>query len=89
MASGKSLDGYVRKSDVLRTVGAEYLTEGRSLPDDLREVLGGLSSGDVQNLTLSAVLAGLAAKGDAGSRSKLQALADKAKELGLDDLKLS
>ena len=89
MASGKSLDGYVKKSDVLKTVGAEYLTDGRSLPDDLRDVLSGLSSGDVQNLTLSAVLAGLAAKGDAGSRKKLQALAAKAKELGLDDLTLS
>lgn len=89
MASGKSLDGYVRKSEVVQNVGGEYLQGDRSLPEDLRDVLSGLSSGDVQNLTVSAVLGGLMKNADGAGKKKLEALAKKAKELGLDDLKFS
>jgi uncharacterized membrane protein YqiK len=89
MASGKSLDGYVSKSETLQQVADEYLSGERSLPADLRRVLEGLSSGDVQNLTVSAVLAGLMSRADEAGRGRLQALIDKAHELGVDDLKLS
>jgi uncharacterized membrane protein YqiK len=89
MASGKSLDGYVSKSETLQQVADEYLSGERSLPADLRRVLEGLSSGDVQNLTVSAVLAGLMSRTDEAGRGRLQALIDKAHELGVDDLKLS
>jgi hypothetical protein len=70
-------------------VGNEYLTGDRSLPEDLRDVLGGLSSGDVQNLTVSALLGGLMGRADGAGKKKLEALAKKAKDLGIDDLKLS
>jgi hypothetical protein len=61
-------------------VGKEYLEGGRSLPDDLRQTLSGLSSADLANLGLSGVLAKMLAGKDP---AKVQELLAQAKQLGL------
>ena len=64
----------------MQTVGKEYLHDGRSLPDDLKEILSGISSGDLANLGIAGALAKVTAGKDPAVVSKLMG---KAKELGL------
>jgi len=80
VSMGKSIDATVDHSDVLQTVGKEYLLEGRSLPDDLKEVLSGISSGDLANLGIAGALAKVTAGKDP---AKVEKLMGKARELGL------
>lgn len=85
---GKSLDGTVDNSDVLKQVLQPYLDGQQSLPDDIKSILQrpAVSSQTVQNLSLSAVLAKLASGKDSEVRSKLDQLVATAKELGIDKL---
>ncbi len=80
VSMGKRIDATVDHSDVLQTVGKEYLTDGRSLPEDLKEILSGVSSSDLANLGIAGALAKVAAGKDP---TKGQKLIDQAKELGL------
>jgi uncharacterized membrane protein YqiK len=80
VTTGKRIDATVGHSEVLQTVGKEYLEGGRSLPDDLRQTLSGLSSADLANLGLSGVLAKMLAGKDP---AKVQELLAQAKQLGL------
>lgn len=77
---GKRIDATVDHSDVLQTVAKEYLQDGRSLPDDLKEVLSGISSGDLANLGIAGALAKVTAGKDP---AKVEKLMGKARELGL------
>jgi len=80
VSMGKSIDATVEHSDVLQTVGKEYLLEGRSLPDDLKEILSGISSSDLANLGIAGALAKVTAGKDP---AKVEKLMGKARELGL------
>jgi uncharacterized membrane protein YqiK len=80
VSMGKRIDATVDHSDVLQTVGKEYLTDGRSLPDDLKEILSGISSSDLANLGIAGALAKVTAGKDP---AKVEKLMGKARELGL------
>lgn len=80
VSMGKRIDATVDHSDVLQTLGKEYLQDGRSLPDDLREVLSGISSSDLANLGIAGALAKVTAGKDP---AKVEKLMNRAKELGL------
>ena len=80
VSMGKRIDATVDHSDVLQTVGKEYLHDGRSLPDDLKEILSGISSGDLANLGIAGALAKVTAGKDP---AKVEKLMGKARELGL------
>lgn len=88
---GKSMDGFVGRSQVARNLAAEYLEGGRSLPQDLKEVLShpALSAGDLQSLTLSAALGLLVARSQGPEKAGLQKLLETAGSLGLGELPLS
>ncbi len=77
---GKRIDGVVEHSDVVRTLGKEYLEGGRSLPDDLAQGLSGLTSGDAAKLSVAGLLARLTAGKDPAAAQRLIAAA---KELGI------
>ena len=77
---GKRIDATVEHSDVLQTVGKEYLVDGRSLPDDLKAVLSGISSADLANLGVAGALSKVMAGKDP---AKAQALIESARKLGL------
>jgi uncharacterized membrane protein YqiK len=80
VGQGKALDAQVQHSQVIQTLGREYLEGGRSLPADAVKVLSGLGSGDLANLSLAAVLPKLLAGQD---QAKVQALLAHAGTLGL------
>ncbi|MFE6714073.1 flotillin family protein [Streptomyces sp. NPDC057695] len=55
---GKSVDGFVEHSRTARTLAGPWLDgEGSSFTEDLGRILGSLSTADVQNLSVSALLA--------------------------------
>ncbi|MGX4691109.1 SPFH domain-containing protein [Streptomyces sp. JNUCC 63] len=85
---GKGVDGFVEHSSTARALAKPYLDGSASLSDDLGRILGSVSTADVQNLTVSALLMKLMKTGgtDAG---QLQQLLDRAGELGLADTPLT
>jgi uncharacterized membrane protein YqiK len=85
---GQSVDGVLEHSDSLRAALGEYLTGEASLPKQLKEMLTRpvASSEALHRVTLSALLGKLMLGAEGDQRKKLQSLADKVKELGLDQL---
>jgi uncharacterized membrane protein YqiK len=88
IALGKSVDGFVQHSETAQALARPWLDGTSSFTDDLSRILGSLSTADVQNLTVSALLMKLMKTGgtDAG---QLQQLLDRAGELGLADKPLT
>lgn len=82
---GKAVDGFVDNSQTAQALAGPWLDGSSSFTDDLSRVLGSVSTGDVQNLTVSAVLMRLMGSSGAASGQVEQLLAA-AKELGLADL---
>ncbi|MFF8601098.1 flotillin family protein [Streptomyces sp. NPDC015232] len=54
---GKSVDGFLEHSQTAQTLAGPWLNGEGSFTDDLTTVLGSLSTADVQNLSVSALLA--------------------------------
>lgn len=54
---GKSVDGFMEHSQTAQTLAGPWLNGDGSFTEDLTKVLGSLSTGDVQNLSVSALLA--------------------------------
>ncbi|MFJ7772370.1 flotillin family protein [Streptomyces sp. NPDC097107] len=71
IALGKSVDGFVQHSETAQALAKPYLDGTSNLPDDLGRVLGSVSTADVQNLTVSALLMKLMKTDDAGQVRKL------------------
>ncbi|WP_200307112.1 flotillin family protein [Streptomyces adelaidensis] len=88
IALGKGLDGFVQHSETAQALAKPWLDGTASFPDDLGRVLGSVSTADVQNLTVSALLMKLMGKGGADSAA-LRQLLDKAGELGVSDTALA
>ncbi|MGW6543146.1 flotillin family protein [Streptomyces massasporeus] len=88
IALGKSVDGFVQHSETAQALARPWLDGTSSFTDDLGRILGSVSTADVQNLTVSALLMKLMKTGgtDAG---QLQRLLDRAGELGLADKPLT
>ncbi|MEU3971608.1 flotillin family protein [Streptomyces bacillaris] len=85
---GKAVDGFVDNSQTAQALAGPWLDGSSSFTDDLSRVLGSVSTGDVQNLTVSALLMRLMGSSGAASGQVEQLLAA-AKELGLADLPVS
>ncbi|MDI9830886.1 flotillin family protein [Streptomyces sp. NPDC004822] len=88
IALGKGLDGFVQHSETAQALGRPWLDGTRDFGDDLTHVLGSVSTADVQNLTVSALLMKLM-KSDTANTGQLQQLLDKAGELGLAETPLA
>lgn len=80
ITNGKSVDATIANSEVLKTIGKDYLSGERSLPDDLKEIFAGISSADLANLGIAGALAKVSAGKDP---AKVEKLLGRAKELGL------
>jgi uncharacterized membrane protein YqiK len=81
---GKSVDGFVRHSDVAQTLAGPWLDGESNFAHDLRRVLGSIDTGDIRNLTLSALLLKLI-RGGGPETDKLRELLDAARRLGVAD----
>ncbi|MER5209347.1 flotillin family protein [Streptomyces sp. NPDC002838] len=88
IALGKGVDGFVQHSETAQALAKPWLDGTASFTDDLSRVLGSVSTADVQNLTVSALLMKLMKAGGANT-GQVQQLLDKAGELGLADASLA
>ncbi|MEV6019353.1 flotillin family protein [Streptomyces sp. NPDC051997] len=88
IALGKGVDAFVENSQTAQALAGPWLDGTSSFTDDLSRVLGSVSTADVQNLTVSALLMKLM-KSDGASAGPVQQLLDKAGELGLADTPLA
>ncbi|MFJ7179448.1 flotillin family protein [Streptomyces massasporeus] len=88
IALGKSVDGFVQHSETAQALARPWLDGTSSFTDDLGRILGSVSTADVQNLTVSALLMKLMKTGGTDAR-QLQQLLDRAGELGLADKPLT
>ncbi|MGW6224416.1 flotillin family protein, partial [Streptomyces olivaceus] len=73
VALGKGVDGFVKHSETAQALAGPWLDGSSSFTDDLTRVLGSVSTADVQNLTVSALLMQLMKSGgsDAGQVQRL------------------
>ncbi|MET9912051.1 flotillin family protein [Streptomyces sp. NPDC006476] len=85
---GKGVDGFVRNSETAQALARPWLDGTGSFTDDLAGVLGSVSTADVQNLTVSALLMKLMKTGGSEAGA-LRQLLDRAGELGLADTPLA
>ncbi|ALC21861.1 SPFH domain-containing protein [Streptomyces pristinaespiralis] len=79
---GKGVDSFMHNSQTAQTLAKPWLDGTSSFTDDLTSVLGSVSTGDVQNLTVSALLMRMM---KSGGGAQLQPLLDMADRLGLAD----
>ncbi|MBT3153790.1 flotillin family protein [Streptomyces sp. CHD11] len=85
---GKSVDGFVQNSETAQALAGPWLDGSASFTDDLSRVLGSVSTSDVQNLTVSALLMRLMQQGGENT-GRFRELIAKAGELGLSDTPLT
>jgi uncharacterized membrane protein YqiK len=78
---GKSIDAIVEKSNLVQSVAGDYVSGDRSLAADIKDVLG--SGQPVRDVSLSHFLHSLAGGAQGMEKKKIEALLEKAKELGL------
>ncbi|MET9426174.1 SPFH domain-containing protein [Streptomyces sp. NPDC003036] len=82
MSLGKSVDGFMDSSQTAQALAGPWLDGSASFTEDLTKVLGSVSTADVQNLTVSALLTKLMPAGS----GRLDELIGKARQLGLADM---
>ncbi|MEV5043756.1 flotillin family protein [Streptomyces griseoincarnatus] len=87
IALGKGVDGFVKNSETAQALAGPWLDGSASFTDDLSRMLGSVSTSDVQNLTVSALLMKLMKQGG-DNTGQFKQLLDKAGELGLADTPL-
>jgi len=85
ISGAKAIDAVVGGSKVVQDVAAPYLSGQKDLSADIKDILtqSKLSTADLQNLTVTAALTKLMSHGNAEQKQRLQALVEKAQELGL------
>ncbi|MFD8568493.1 flotillin family protein [Streptomyces sp. NPDC059639] len=87
IALGKGVDSFVQHSETAQALAKPWLDGSSNFTDDLSKILGSVSTADVQNLTVSALL--MKMMHDGGEQSgQLRELLDKASQLGVADLPL-
>ncbi|MFI0502482.1 SPFH domain-containing protein [Streptomyces albogriseolus] len=88
IALGKGVDGFVKSSETAQALAGPWLDGSASFTDDLSRMLGSVTTSDVQNLTVSALLMKLMRQGGENT-GQFKQLLDKAGELGLADTPLA
>ncbi len=88
---GKAVDGFVDGSESTHKLLGDYLNGDSSFAGDLKDVLmnPAVSSGDVRNLTLAALLGKLMAGAEGDRQGKLEQLMEVAERMGLDEVKVT
>lgn len=88
---GQSIDGALHHSEVLKNVFGKRLNGEGDLIEDLKDVVqsAGVSSEAVKNLSISAVLGQMLIGADDTTKTKVQLLLEKARELGVDKIRES
>lgn len=82
MSMGRAVDGFMGNSQTARALAGPWLDGSGAFTEDLTKVMGSVSTSDVQNLTVSALLMKLMPAGS----GQLDELMAKARQLGLADM---
>ncbi|GAA4052256.1 flotillin family protein [Nonomuraea soli] len=82
ITAGKAVDGFVGHSTVASSLAEPYLNGSASLTADLGRILSGVSTDDLKNLTISALLLKLI-QGGGPDTGKLNELLETARRLGV------
>lgn len=88
IALGKGVDGFMQHSETAQALAQPWLDGTSRFTDDLSRVLGSVSTADVRNLTVSALLRKLMNSADTNT-GEVKQLLDRAGELGLADTSLA
>lgn len=90
MSLGKSVDGFMKQSETAQALAGPWLDGSADFTQDVTRVLSSLSTGDVQNMTVSALLMKLMGQGGGVESSpELRKLLDAADRLGLSETPLA
>ncbi|QYC45923.1 Inner membrane protein YqiK [Nonomuraea coxensis DSM 45129] len=84
ITAGKAVDGFVEHSQIATALAAPYVNGQASIAADLARVVGGVSTEDLKNVTVSALLMRLIQDGGPQAGA-LGELLDTARRLGLAD----
>ncbi|MBW4715769.1 SPFH domain-containing protein [Saccharothrix obliqua] len=79
---GKSIDGFVEHSDVAQTLAGPWLNGSADFTKDIGQILSSFGTGDLKNLTVSAVLLKMIGNGGP-DEDKLRELLAAAQRLGV------
>ncbi|RZL61385.1 MAG: hypothetical protein EOP81_17040 [Variovorax sp.] len=76
LSVGKNIDGLVGKSSTLQVAFKDHLAGNRDVVGDVRDIVGalGTSAGEIQNLSVAALVNKIASDGDENQKSALQSL---------------
>ncbi|WP_405496103.1 SPFH domain-containing protein [Streptomyces sp. NBC_00096] len=85
---GKGIDAFVQHSDTAQALAKPWLDGTADFTQDVTRVLGSVSTSDVQNLTVSALLMKLM-QGGGAQAGQLGELLEKAGQLGLADVPIA
>ncbi|RII09195.1 Inner membrane protein YqiK [Streptomyces sp. YIM 130001] len=85
---GKGVDGFMQNSETAQTLAGPWLDGSKDFTESLTSVLGSVSTGDVQNLTVSALLMKLM-NGGGAQASQVRELLDKAGQLGIAEMPIA
>ncbi|MFE1956225.1 flotillin family protein [Streptomyces sp. NPDC059524] len=88
IALGKGVDSFVKNSETAQVLAGPWLDGSADFTADLSRILGSVSTADVQNLTVSALLMKLMKSGGEQA-GQVRELLDKAGQLGLADLPIA
>lgn len=78
LAVGKGIDGAINKSSTLQVAFKDHLSGERNAVDDLREIVGALggSAGELQNLSVAAMVNKIMQNGSEQQKAALKTLVD-------------
>lgn len=85
---GRSLDAFARGGEVSGALANGYTDGSRNLANDIKDVLSGVKSEDIRNLSLAKLLGKLSSDSSGAERVKLKKVLDTVATLGLSDIKL-
>ncbi|MEU9078099.1 flotillin family protein [Kitasatospora sp. NPDC004745] len=83
VTAAKSVDAFVGHSQTAQALAAPWLDGSASFTEDLTRVLSSVSTADVQNLTVSALLMRMIGSGGGEQAGQLRQLLSSAQKLGL------
>ncbi len=88
-AFGKSFDAFGRNGELPNALVSDYTSGKRSLTGDIKDVISGISTSDIRNLSLANLLGRLADDSQGADQVKLRKLLEAVGTMGLGDLQLS
>ena len=86
---GKSMDHFSKGGAVSGALAKDYTNGTRNLAGDIKDVLSGVRSEDIRNLSLAKLLSKMTSDSSGAERVKLKKVLDTVTNMGLSDVMLS